>query len=272
MTFTSSYLQSIQLGYILGNAYPSPPTLWWGFHTSGVDVTGSNEITPTLVSGRISASSFSTPTTVGSNVQASNSLLLDWGNALIGGSVAFLGLWDSQVGGNFLMPVPLQDSTGAALPLTFNTGDPVTIAASAITLSLDIISWSVWERTNQLNWLLGTAHPDSFTNLYVGLSNSLDPTGAGTEVTSLIATTRLAISPAGWTPVTSVGSTKEISNALILPFGNSLGATPDINNVGVWTAAVGGNLIVCPLLTLPYPVNIGKKIYIPIGGLRLVAG
>ena len=93
-----------------------------------------------------------------------------------------------------------------------------------------------------LSYLLGTAAPTPPSNLYPRFySAATDRTGSGgTDITSSIVSSPLAIASSGWTTISNTGTSLVISNASQLDYGDAL-ASLSVISVGVWDASTSGN-------------------------------
>jgi hypothetical protein len=261
----SAYFNEQKINWIKGTNYATAPTvLAWSLHTANPVGTGANEMT-TQLSGRASytPADFTAIATVGTSRQIKNTALINWGTAVSGGTATHWGLWDATSGGNFLFGGTLEE-VGVPASLTFATSDPVTLAIDSVSINIDTTSWSLWAIDNQLNWLKGTTHPAALATLYLGLHNSLNSAGTGTEVTTLVAAARIALTSAtAWTSTATVSRVTSTKNNALIDYGNSLNAASIINRLSLWTAVTAGNLIVYPSVLYPQSVVAGKPIYIP---------
>lgn len=241
----SDYIENKALNWLTGTAYGTAPTnLYFSLHSADPVDTGANEVTATYVSGRASytASGFTSPATVGSNRQIKNTALVDFGNSILAGTIYWIGVWDASTSGNFLYGLQLQDASDVAAPLTFGSGDPVTIAINGVIVNLSITNFSIYFADVTLNWLKGTSAPTAPTNVYVGLFTLLIADGTGTEVTTTIRTAgRVAI--ASWAALVTDGTGRLLKNSALVDFGNSVGSVTGLYIIGLWDASTSGNLL-----------------------------
>lgn len=269
----SNYLEDMILSWIGGTNFATAPTnLFFSLHSDNPADTGANEVTATYTAGRDSytASGFTAPATVGTNRQIKNTALIDWGNSTSAGSASWIGIWDASTSGNFLFGFQLLNSSGVATPLTFGSGDPVTIAINGAAINLSISSFSIYLVDMILNWFKGTTAASAPSTIYAGLFTSLVASGTGTEVTTDIRVAgRVAIT--AWGSLTTEGTKRVIKNTTAVDFGNSANTVLGVYILGLWSAVTAGNLYVFLAVT-PRDVLAGEPYPIPAnGGITLKA-
>jgi hypothetical protein len=102
--------------------------------------------------------------------------------------------------------------------------------------------FSTYFRDMWLSYITGIAAPTPPSNLYPRFY-SATPSRAGTggtDITSSIVTSPLAIASSGWSTISNTGTSLKIANAADINYGNAL-ATLSTSNVGLWDASSGGN-------------------------------
>lgn len=123
-------------------------------------------------------------------------------------------------------------------------------------------------RTKQLNWVRGTGAGTPPSNLYMALYSAAparDGTG-GTDVTSIVASSRLTFPANDWSSISTSGSSRVISNASDRTFGNAL-AVRTITHLVLFDASSGGNCydifeLPSPIATVVgQPINIDANTY-----------
>jgi len=128
----SQTLEDALLAWVLGTAFPAPPTaLWLSLH-SGAVPTGANQITGWSGGDRVQvrASDFAAATTAtGGGRQRLNSRALMLGAHSSSQSVVSFALWDAATGGNLLL------SGDVAPDVTVNAGDPPVFLSGDLALS-----------------------------------------------------------------------------------------------------------------------------------------
>jgi len=266
----SNYLEDMILNWFGGTNFATAPTnLFFSLHSADPADTGANEVTATYTSGRDSytASGFTSPATVGTNRQIKNTALIDWGNSTSAGSADWIGIWDASTSGNFLFGFQLLNGSGVATPLTFGSGDPVTIAINGAAINLSISSFSIYLVDMILNWFKGTTAASAPSTIYAGWFTSLVASGTGTEVTTDIRVAgRVAITT--WGSLTTEGTKRLIKNSAIVDFGNSANTVLGVYILGLWSASTSGDLYVFLTVT-PRDVLSGEPVFVPANGITL---
>lgn len=271
----SNYLEQSFLNHALRgiNLPATSATRHLSLHSADPSDTGANEVTLTYFASRTSVASslWVAPATSGTRRFCTTNNTLALGTAISAGSnILWWGLWDAASGGNFLLGGKFVDNLGVDNPLSFGNGDTPTIATGGITIGLDIISYSIYLRDLQLNWLLrNIAAPNATANKFCGLFTSLAPDGTGTEVTITIQPSgRVVLNSAGWaTPIVD-GDGYQTQNTNAVDFGTAANPVTGLTNLGVYDALTGGNLFFVFTRT---PVNIvaGDPVFIAAGGLKV---
>ena len=269
----SNYLEAQYINHaVKGVNMPTALTnLFFSLHSADPSDTGANEVTSTYLSGRASyaSSNFSTPATNGNNRQIANSSSLSLGTAIASSTgIPFLGIWDASTGGNFLWAIKVQTSAGVDNPLIFGSGDAILFATGAVTLSLDILKWSIYIRDIQLNWLKGTTALAAISTSYMGLHSTLFADGTGTELTTTVRTAgRLAILSTAWDAITTSGVATITKNSNNIDFGLSAGNAFGYTRVGFWNAASAGNLIFIGVSLAPQDILTGTTVLFTAGSI-----
>lgn len=147
----------------------------------------------------------STLASTGTSHQTSNNAVIDWGNAgSAWGTATHVGLFDAASGGNCWVWVPL------ASAIVIGNGDPVSLAAGALTLTLGLSGGMSDYLSNKLIDLIWRAEAFSWPgSTYAALYTSA-PTnaGGGTECAGgAYARVAIAASLAAWSGTQSAGST-----------------------------------------------------------------
>lgn len=129
----SNYLESIILDHILGNtAYSAPATVYIGLHTADPGETGA---TAELSGGnysRVAVTNNSTNWPAASGGSKSNGTAINFPTPSgTWGTVTHWSIWDASSSGNCLFSGALSTSK------TINSGDPVSFAISALTVTAD---------------------------------------------------------------------------------------------------------------------------------------
>lgn len=125
-------------------------------------------------------------------------------------------------------------------------------------------------RTKRLNWVKGTGAGTPPTNLYMALYTAAparNGTG-GTDVTSIVASGRLALPASDWSSISTSGSLRLISNASNRSFGNAL-AVRTISHLVIFDALTGGNCYDIFELSSPIVTVVGQPIDILAGTYEL---
>lgn len=265
----SNYLEDKILLWIAGTTFPSAPTtLYFSAHSADPTDSGANEVTSTYFSGRASytSSNFGSPATVGTNRQIKNTALIDFGNSILAGSVEWIGIWDAATSGNFLCSFQVVNADNTATPLTFGSGDPVTISADTLGLNFSITRFSIYLADAIINWFKGTTMPSAPATVYAGWFTTLDASGTGAEVTpSIRVAGRVSVS---FGTVTDEGTAKLLRNNAIVDFGSSAGTVLGVNILGLWTASTSGNLIGFAV-TDPRDILSGQPVNLPTNYIRI---
>ena len=135
MADASDYLETQILNWIKGTTFPTAPaSVYVGLFSSDPTDTGSagTEVTTTIrAAGRVAATFGANSGTGDGATSITNDALVDFGNADAGASVTHYGVFDAVSAGNMLVSNSLTTSK------TVETGDPVSFAIGAITLSVD---------------------------------------------------------------------------------------------------------------------------------------
>lgn len=267
----SNYLEEKVLLWIAGTNFPSAPaTLYFSVHSADPSDTGASEVTATYFSGRASytSSNFGSSATVGTNRQIKNTALIDFDTAIASGSIPWIGIWDAATSGNFLCSFQLVDADNTATPLSFGSGDPVTISTNVLEINLSITTFSIYFTDAILGWLKGTGMPSAPTTVYAGWYTALLTSNVGTEVTpSIRVAGRVAVS---FGAVTDEGTAKLLTNNAIADFGASNSSVSGVTILGLLTASTAGNLIA--LLPIePRDILSGQPVNLPTGYIRITA-
>ena len=119
-------------------------------------------------------------------------------------------------------------------------------------------------------WLAGNAMPAAPGDCWVGLFDG-DPKAAGSEVTSTIRVAgRVAIS---FDAIADDGVDNEITNSADVDFGDAAGAVANLDYVGIFDAAPGGNLLFSKALPGgPFAVAAGMPIKFLTGDMTFTIG
>ncbi len=119
-----------------------------------------------------------------------------------------------------------------------------------------------------IRWMCGQAFPAPPANLWVGLFNG-QPSASGVEVTTeVVPTGRKALT---LTAPPDDGLTNTTSNSADTNFGSSANAVPNIDYLGFFDAAAGGNLVWEKPVT-PTSVQAGAVVKILAGALSVTVG
>jgi hypothetical protein len=269
MAAASDYWEEQKLFYLLDSMDSAAIQVKLALYVGdpGEDGTGGSDITSSINGTGPVTFTFGAPTLVSGVYQISNTGIIDFGNSGsdIEGTVDYFGvLIDTGSGDELIGSAPLNDQ------LTIITGDPVSIPAGEIKISLGQ-QWGAKAQQDLLNWIRGT-DPTATSNLYVALYTSAPGvSGGGTEVTTNIrAAGRVEVS--NWNGPDADGDTFVISNDGKVDFGasdNTL-ASP-ITHVGIFDASSGGNLLMWGALAESLPINAGNNVFFEDQQLKLRA-
>lgn len=243
MSAFSNYLEAKAANWLKGTAFGTAPTTIYvelrngnptDTGSGGTATTGVNRAAVTLAAA--------------SGGATSNSAEVDFGTASASGTADYFGIWDASTAGNLLCYGALTASK------SINNGDPVTIAASALTVTLSG-TFTTYTKNLIIDWMRGTAI-STLSAIYQALFNG-DPESGGSDVTSTIRTAgRVAI---------TLGTVTDgaVSNSAATDFGNAAGAAT-ITYLAVYDASTAGNLLAKSTVTSK-SVSIGDPVSIPIG-------
>ena len=138
MAAMTNYLADKLLNHVLRNtAYTSPTTVYLSLYTADPTRTGShtNECAGTGYARK--ALTFGAPSDSGTAEEVANSALVDFGTGNDDwGTLSHWAIEDASTVGNMLFSGHLKDAGGADTTKTIQTGDPVTAAIGALTVSL----------------------------------------------------------------------------------------------------------------------------------------
>ena len=131
-------------------------------------------------------------------------------------------------------------------------------------------STSTYQRDAELSVYKNTASP-ALANVYVALYDG-DPgrlgTG-GTEVTTSVRPGgRVAIAAADWSAILASGSDRYIETTALVDFGFCNSAV-NVDHVGLWDAASGGNFLEGTALASAIAVGAGDPFYFAIGAIKI---
>lgn len=245
MSAFSNYMEAKIAEWLKGTAFgTAPTTVYVGLHVGNPTDTGTGG-TPSALVARTAVT-----LAAASGGATSNSAEVDFGTASgTTETIDYFGIWDAASGGNLLIYGALSPSK------TVNNGDAVTIAASALTITLSG-TFSTYTKNLVINWLRGTAI-STLSAIYQALFNG-DPESAGTEVTTTIrAAGRVAI---------TLGTVTDgaVTNSADTDFGTAdAGAT--ISYLAVYDAASAGNLLAKSAVSPSKTVTTGDPVLIPAG-------
>lgn len=235
----STYLKTSQANWIKGTAYPTAPTtLYVSLHNGDPLLTGANEITATVSTGRVAltaSSSLSAIATSGTTRRRLINVDVSYGNATASGSATYWGLWDAATSGNFLGGARLLTTTGANLTLTITSGQEIFIGANSLIIGYSTSVFANYFIDKVLGWFGGTAFGTAPTNIWAGFATNPLSDGTGTYVAVDRETLTFGSN-------TTVDNYVQIANSTLTTFDDStISAT--INGAGFFDAATSGNLI-----------------------------
>ena len=243
MSALSNYLESKIANWLDGTAAGTAPTIIYvelrngnptDTGTGATATTGVNRAAVTLAAA--------------SGGATSNSAIIEFGTASASGTADYFGIWDASTAGNLLVYGALTASK------SISNGDAVTIAASALTVTLTG-EFSTYTKNLWLNWMRGTAI-STLTAIYQGLYNG-DPQSAGTEVTTTIRVAGRVVIPLGTATDGIISSNADVD------FGTAAGGAT-VSYLSVHDAASGGNLLAADAIT-SRTVSTGDPVLIPSG-------
>lgn len=99
---------------------------------------------------------------------------------------------------------------------------------------------STYLKNADANWIKGTAYIASPTNLYVSLHNGETGLIGSNEITTTVATARVAVTALG--AIETSGNTRRRLIASDVSFGNAI-ASGSATHWGLWDTSVGGNFL-----------------------------
>lgn len=130
----SNFLELELLDHVLGNAaYTAPGTVYISLHTADPGETGANEVASSNNYSRASVTNNATNFPAASAGSKSNGTAINFAtpSGAGWGTVTHFGIWDAASTGNFLFGGALTASK------TINSGDTVSFAISALTITAD---------------------------------------------------------------------------------------------------------------------------------------
>jgi hypothetical protein len=258
MSLLSNYAENHLADKVRGQAWTLPASLYAGL-ASEADDGSITELSGTgyaciAIARSLSAwagtqAPGSTLASTGTSHATSNNALVNWGVAGSDwGEASHVVLFDASTSGNAIAYIPLPS------PVTINTGDPVTIAAGALTVTLGLAGGCSDYLANKLIDFLFRGQAYSFpATMYAALFTAA-PTGAGggAEVPTGSGYARVGIAGtlAAWsgtqgagTTVASSGTSGRISNNAAVTFGAPTASWGRVTHDGLYDAATLGNLL-----------------------------
>lgn len=204
----------------------------------------------------------STIASTGTSHATSNNALVSWGTSgSAWGTATHLGFFDAASGGNCWFWLELDDT------LVIGNGDPVSIAAGAIAVTLGLVGGMSDYLSNKLIDLIFRAQAYTWPATLYGALYTAAPNnaGGGTECSGgAYGRASIASSLAAWSGTQAAGSTSassgtggRSSNNAALTYPAPTASWGVITHEGLKDASTAGNLMWWAALAAPRTVNIG---------------